>query len=142
LTPERDTDAQFDEKVDDINALYQQAPDLAKKGESVMRTDELTGVQALERKHPGLPLAPGKVERREFEYLRHGTLSFIVNFEVATGQVATVACASTRTEEDFAQHIQRTVETCRRSPNGILSWITSTFISPNPWCGMWPANPI
>jgi len=75
-----------------------------------MSTDELTGVQALERKHPGLPLAPGKVERREFEYIRHGTLSFIVNFEVATGQVATVACASTRNEEDFVQHIQRTVE--------------------------------
>jgi hypothetical protein len=28
-------------------------------------TDELTGVQALERKHPGLPLAYGKVERRD-----------------------------------------------------------------------------
>ena len=69
----------------------------------------MTGVQALERKQPGLPLAPGKVERREFEYLRHGTLSFIVNFEVATGQVATVACGNTRTEEDFVQHIQRTV---------------------------------
>ena len=24
-----------------------------------MSTDELTGVQALERKHPGLPMAPG-----------------------------------------------------------------------------------
>lgn len=75
-----------------------------------MSTDELTGVQALKRKHPGLPLAPGQVERREFEYIRHGTLSFIVNFEVATGQVATVACARTRNEEDFVQHIQRTVE--------------------------------
>ncbi len=69
----------------------------------------MTGVQALERKHPGLPLAPGKVERREFEYLRHGTLSFIVNFKVATGQVATVSCGLTRTEQDFLKHIQRTV---------------------------------
>jgi hypothetical protein len=33
-------------------------------------TDELTGIQALERKHPGLPLASGKIERREFEYVR------------------------------------------------------------------------
>jgi len=38
-----------------------------------------SGVQALERKHPGLPMAPGKVERREFEYIRHGTQSFIVS---------------------------------------------------------------
>lgn len=70
----------------------------------------MTGVQALERKHPGLPLAPGKIERREFEYIRHGTLSFIVNFDVATGQVATVSAGHTRTEEDFLKHIQRTVE--------------------------------
>ena len=75
----------------------------------MLSTDELTGVQALERKHPGLPLAPGKVERREFEYIRHGTLSFIVNFEVATGQVAPVSCGPTRTEDDFVRHIQRTV---------------------------------
>jgi hypothetical protein len=56
----------------------------------VVSNDELTGVQALERKHPSLPLQPDKVERREFEYIRHGTLSFIVNFEVATGTIGTV----------------------------------------------------
>ena len=52
-----------------------------------MSTDELTGVQALERKHPGLPLAPGKVERREFEYIRHGTRSFIISRDVVTGRL-------------------------------------------------------
>jgi hypothetical protein len=35
-----------------------------------LRTDEVTGVQALKRRYPGLPLAPGQVERREFEYMR------------------------------------------------------------------------
>jgi len=75
----------------------------------VISTDEMTGVQALERKHPGLPMVPGKVERREFEYIRHGTLSFIVNFEVASGQIATVSCGPTRNAEDFLQHIQRSV---------------------------------
>jgi len=69
----------------------------------------LTGVQALERKHPGLPLAPGKVERREFEYIRHGTLTFMINFDVATGQVVTPSWGPTRTEADFADHIRRTV---------------------------------
>jgi len=108
LTQEKDE--RFDEKVNDINALYQQSPELAKRGEAVISTDEMTGVQALERKHPGLPMAPGKVERREFEYIRHGTLSFIVNFDVATGKVATVSCGSTRNETDFMKHIQRTVE--------------------------------
>ena len=47
----------------------------------------MTGVQALERKYPGLPLRPGKVERREFEYIRHGTQAFIVNFDVARGEI-------------------------------------------------------
>jgi transposase len=75
----------------------------------VLSTDELTGVQALERKHPGLPLVPGHVARREFEYLRHGTLSFIINRDVATGQVVTPSVGPTRTEADFLAHVQRTV---------------------------------
>lgn len=103
-------DERFDEKVKDINTIYQQAPELSQQGEAVMSTDEMTGVQALERKHPGLPMRSGHVERREFEYLRHGTLSFIVNLAVATGQIATVSGGDTRNEADFLQHIQGTVE--------------------------------
>lgn len=76
-----------------------------------MSTDELTGVQALERKHPGLPMLPGKVERREFEYIRHGTLTFIINFDVATGQVIAPSVGKTRTEADYVAHIERTVAT-------------------------------
>ena len=92
-------------------ALYRAAPALAARGERVLSTDELTGVQALERKHPGLPLAPGKVERREFEYVRHGTLTFILNRDVATGQVVAPSYGPTRTAEDFVAHIARTVAT-------------------------------
>ena len=95
--------------MSDINTIYEQAPKLAQKGEKVVSNDEMTGVQALERKHPGLPLRPGKVERREFEYIRHGTLSFIINFEVATGQIGFVSCGPTRTEQDYLNHIQGTV---------------------------------
>jgi hypothetical protein len=77
----------FDENVADINEVYQQAPERAKQGQRTESLDEMTGVQALERKHPGLPMCPGKVERREFEYIRHGTLSFICNFDVARGEL-------------------------------------------------------
>ena len=80
-------------------------------GERVVSTDEMTGVQALERKHPGLPMVPTKVERREFEYIRHGTLCFIVNFDVASGQVVAPTCGPRRTEEDFLTHVQNTVAT-------------------------------
>lgn len=76
-----------------------------------MSSDELTGVQALERKHPALPLAPGKVERREFEYIRHGTRAFIVSRDVVTGKVVAPSAGPTRTEADFLAHIQAVVAT-------------------------------
>jgi transposase len=90
--------------------LYRQAPELAQQSERVFSTDEMSGVQALERKHPKLPMAPGKVERQEFEYTRHGTQCFIINFDVATGRIEEPSHGYTRTEEDFVNHIQRTVE--------------------------------
>ena len=74
-----------------------------------MSNDELTGVQALERAAPGLPLRPGHVARREFEYIRHGTLSFMINFDVVSGQVICPSCGPTRTEADFLAHIRQTV---------------------------------
>ena len=74
-----------------------------------MSTDELTGVQALERKHPGLPMAPGKVERREFEYIRHGTRSFIISRDVVSGQIVEPLCGPTRTEADFLAHVQAVI---------------------------------
>jgi len=108
LTPV--VDEQFDQKVAVINALYQQAPELLAQGEAVVSSDELTGLQALERKHETLPLKPGHVEYQEFEYKRHGTQSFIVNFMVATGKMGTVSYGPTRNEVDFRNHVQRTVE--------------------------------
>ncbi|GAC1405975.1 MAG: hypothetical protein NVSMB65_21270 [Chloroflexota bacterium] len=77
----------------------------------MLSTDELTGVQALERKHPGLPMVPGKVERREFEYIRHGTTTFMITRDVASGQVLAPACGPTRTAADFLAHLQQVVAT-------------------------------
>jgi len=91
--------------------VYQQAPEVAKQGERTMSTDELTGVQALERKHPGLPLAPGKVERREFEYIRHGTRTFILSRDVVSGKLVAPSGGPTRTEEDFLAHVRAVVAT-------------------------------
>lgn len=103
-------DEGFDEKVEDINGLYRQALELARQGERAVSTDELSGVQVMERKHPGLPMRPGQVERREYEYIRHGTQTFIVNLDVATGQIGTTSYGSTRNEADFVNHVRRTVE--------------------------------
>jgi hypothetical protein len=87
--------------------IYRQAPSLYEQGERVVSTDELTAVQALERKHP--PLAAGKVERREFEYIRHGTLSFIFSRDVLTGEILAPSCGPTRKEADFLAHVQGVV---------------------------------
>jgi len=76
-----------------------------------LRTDEMTGIQALERLHPCLPMLPGHAQRQEFEYERHGTLSLIANLEVATGQIVMSSLGPTRTEVDFADHITRTIQT-------------------------------
>jgi hypothetical protein len=89
--------------------VYREAPALAERGDRVVTTDELPGVQALERKHPGLPLAPGKVERREFEYIRHGTCACILSRDVVTGQVIAPSLGPTRTEADFLAHVQGVV---------------------------------
>jgi transposase len=109
LTPAPDEDLAA--KIAAVNAVYREAPSRAERGERTMSTDELTGVQALERKHPGLPLAPGKVERREFEYVRHGTRSFILSRDVVSGELVAPSSGPTRTEADFLAHVRGVVAT-------------------------------
>ena len=66
----------------------------------------MADVCALYRAAPALAAAG---ERREFEYVRHGTLTFILNRDVVSGQVVAPSCGPTRTEADFAAHIRQTV---------------------------------
>lgn len=100
---------EFQQRVEEVCALYRQAPELDQQGVHVVSCDECTGIQALERKHPTRPAKPGMIELREFEYIRHGTLCLIANFFVATGKVLQSTVSATRTEKDFLNHIQGTV---------------------------------
>ena len=93
----------------DVTDLYLEAPALHAAGERVLSTDEMTGIQALERKYPTIPMGPGRAERREFEYIRRGTLTLIANFDVAQGTLVAPSLGPTRTEADFVAHIRRTV---------------------------------
>ena len=54
-------------------------------------------------------MGPGRVERREFEYKRHGTVTLIANFDVAQGKVIAPSMGPTRNEADFVTHIKQTV---------------------------------
>jgi hypothetical protein len=51
------------------------------------------------------------VERREFEYTRHGTRAFILSRDVVTGKMVAPHAGPTRTEEDFLAHVQAVVAT-------------------------------
>lgn len=93
----------------DLCHLYREAPALADRGEVIYSTDELTGVQALERKYADQEAAPRQKKRREFEYIRQGTCSFIITRNVVTGQVVAPSCGATRTEADFVAHISQTI---------------------------------
>jgi len=101
----------FQEQVHEVCDTYREALARHEQGDYTMSVDEMTGIQALERKHPTKPMRPGLVERREFEYQRHGTLTLIANFNVATGQVPAPSLGPTRTEVDFAAHIAQTIAT-------------------------------
>ena len=101
-----------------ICVLYRKAIELHEKGVHLVSTDEKTGMQALERAAPTLPMRPGFIERQEQDYIRHGTLVLIANFEVATGRILAPTIGDTRTEKDYVEHIAQTVS---RDPNG--TWI-------------------
>ena len=97
--------------METICTVYAYAPMLEALGCHVVSTDEMTGIQALERAAPTRPMRPGYPERREHEYIRHGTRSLIATFNIATGVVVAPALGPTRTEEDFAAHLAQVIAT-------------------------------
>jgi transposase len=101
----------FDREVRTVCEHYSDALRLHEEGEHVVSTDEKNGIQALERLHPALPMCPGLLERQEHEYKRHGTRCLFANLEVATGRIIAPSIGPTRTSEDFASHIEKTITT-------------------------------
>jgi putative transposase len=93
-------DAEFDAKVEDITGLYMSAIERHRQGERTISIDEMTGIQATERLEKGLPIRPGQVAIREFEYIRHGTQSLSASCSVARGKIIEPTCGDTRTEVD------------------------------------------
>ena len=83
LTSKPDPD--FETKCADICAVYVAAPDAAEQGIHTVSIDEMSGRQALERAAPSLPMNPDKIERREYEYKRHGRQTLIAASDIATG---------------------------------------------------------
>ena len=101
----------FEQDVEALCAIYHRAQQLHEQGTHVVSTDEKTSIQAVERIHPSKPPRPSLVELIEHEYERHGTLCLIANLEVATWRIIESTIGPTRTEKDFAAHIQRAIDT-------------------------------
>lgn len=101
----------FQQQAIQVCDTYLQAPANSHAGVHTVCIDEMTGLQALERTAPTKEMAPGRIARQEFEYLRHGTTTLIGNLNVVTGQLFQCTLGPTRTESDFVDHIARTVAT-------------------------------
>jgi transposase len=97
-------DPDFDDKAKNICQLYLDATRFYEEGRLVLSSDEKTGMQILQRKYPTRPAKPGFIEKREFEYIRHGTRALLTTFCVPTGQVVS-NLGKTRTSVDWVRHL-------------------------------------
>lgn len=76
----------------------------------VYSSDEKTGIQAREHKNPSIKTEKGHVEKIDPEYIRHGTSGMIASRSAATGEIVVPMVRTTRTEQDFAEHIKNVIE--------------------------------
>ena len=115
FTTEKDKEL-FDKQVSEVCQTYLSASLQSDAcGTHTVCVDEMTSLQANERRASSkLPL-PGQIGKRECQYTRHGTLSLTGSWDVTAGQLIHTTIAKTRTAEDFASHISKTVQS---DPNG------------------------
>jgi len=76
-------DPDFEAKLLDVVGLYLHPPEKA----LVWCVDEKTGIQALDRTQPRLPLRAKKPRSWTHEYVRHGSHTLRAALEIATGRV-------------------------------------------------------
>jgi transposase len=104
----RRADPAFFTKAAEVCDLYLHQPE----GSVVICTDEKTAIAARSRKHPGQPCQPGRVTRREFEYVRHGTVSIIAALDVHSGQVHTERIGRNNSDAfiDFLTRLEQRID--------------------------------
>jgi len=109
MNPKIDDPLEHNMQITELNQSYWDAPKLKDKGVHTISIDEKTGIQALERISEDKPMIPGYPRKIEYEYRRHGTLCLIPGFDVATGKIIDYFIGQTRTEEDFADIINKII---------------------------------
>lgn len=95
-------DPHFVEKLRDVVGLYLQPPEKA----VVFCVDEKSGIQALDRTRPVLPLRAGVPERQTHDYIRHGTTCLYAALRVLDG-VVFGTCRPKRDTQQFVRFLDR-----------------------------------
>ncbi|MCA1561422.1 MAG: IS630 family transposase [Chloroflexi bacterium] len=99
-------DPDFEDKVRDVVGLYLSPPD----GEVVVSVDVKTGIQALDRTQPLLPVTFGKTEKRTHDYVRAGTIDLYAAIDIRTGKVIP-SLSPTHAAPDFLRLMKKVVAT-------------------------------
>lgn len=87
-------DPQFEEKLLEVVGLYMNPP----KNALILCVDEKTGIQALDRTQPMLPLRSKQPRSWTNEYVRHGTRTMLASLEIETGKVTAMVRNNRRSE--------------------------------------------
>ena len=101
-------DPQFEEKLLDVVGLYMKPP----KNALVLCIDEKTGIQALDRTQPMLPLRSKTPRSWTNEYVRHGTRTMLASLEIETGKVTSMV-KNNRRSETFLEFMNMVVNKYR-----------------------------
>lgn len=98
-------DPEFEDKLLEVVGLYMKPP----KKAFVLCIDEKTGIQALDRTQPLLPLKANKPRAWTNEYVRHGTRTLLAALNIQTGTV-TAWVNKTRKTTDFIHFLNKVVK--------------------------------
>ena len=110
FTTEKDQEL-FQRQVNEVCQTYLDAPRLLfEKNIRTICMDEMTSLQANEKRARTLRPAPGQCRKEECQYTRHGTVCLTGNWDVAEGQFLYLTIEETRNNEDFARHVKRLIE--------------------------------
>ena len=97
-------DPDFEDKVRDVVGLYLDLPE----GEVVVSVDVKSGIQALDRTQPLLPMTFDKTEKRTHDYVRAGTIDLYAAIDIRTGKVIT-SLSPTHAAPDFIRLMKKVV---------------------------------
>lgn len=110
-TTESDSE-RFQQQVELVCQTYRDAPGLYHQFHThTVCVDEMTSLQANERRAETKLPKPGQTAKEEFQYTRHGTVCVTGNWHVVRGHLLASTISETRDNDDFAQHIGQTIAT-------------------------------